>query len=208
MPFKNVVNVPNMLTLFRLILSPIMLPVLLVYLLPFNIVWINYCLAGLFVIFSITDFLDGFIARRYAQISSFGRLIDPMADKFLLYSTLVALLAVQKIFFVWVLILIGREFFILGLRLIALEHKFSVPVSILGKIKTVMQVAYLTVLIANPYHARSSTSITGWFSDYYVSPAWAATEALLMVAAVGMSLFSAYRYYVSFVSLYREQIND
>lgn len=204
MPFKNIFNVPNILTLIRLILSPIMLPILLVYLLPFNIISVNYVLAGLFLVFSITDFLDGFIARRYEQVSSFGRLVDPIADKFLIYSTLVALLAVQKVFFAWVLVLIGREFFILGLRILALEHKFSVSVSFFGKIKTVVQVAYLTVLIANPYHARSSTSILGWVNDYYVSPAWTATETLLMVLAVSMSLFSAYRYYKSFIQAYAQ----
>lgn len=177
---------------------------LLVYLLPYNIAWINYFLAGLFVLFSITDFLDGFIARRYELISSFGRLIDPIADKFLIYSTLVALLAVQKIFFAWVLILIGREFFILGLRLLALENKFAISVSMFGKIKTFVQVAYLTILIANPYHARGATSIMGWFTDYYLSPAWTATESLLMLAAVGMSIVSVYYYYKSFMDSYSQ----
>jgi CDP-diacylglycerol---glycerol-3-phosphate 3-phosphatidyltransferase len=204
MPLKNFVNVPNFLTLFRLVLSPIMLPILLVYLLPLNILWINLFLAGLFVLFSITDFLDGYIARRFSQVSSFGRILDPIADKFLIYSTLVALLAVQKIFFAWVLILIGREFFVLGLRLLALENKFSVQVSVFGKIKTCAQVLYLTVLIANPYHACGSTGIFCGLTDLYLSPGWNGAEFLLMVVAVGATIFSAYRYYKSFVASYTQ----
>ena len=205
MTFKDLVNVPNILTLIRLIVSPIMLPVLLVYLLPLNVFWINAALACLFGLFSITDFFDGYLARRYAQVSSFGRFLDPIADKFLIFSTLVALLAINKIFFIWVLILIGREFFVLGLRQMALENNLSIHVSWFGKIKTLFQVLYLTVLILNPYHTFAKTGLTSFMHDLYNAPGWTSLETLLMAGAVSMTLVSAERYYHAFVVLYAQQ---
>ena len=205
MKFQEVVNIPNILTLIRLIISHIMLPVLLVYLLPLNVFWINVILAGLFGLFSITDFFDGYLARSYAQVSSFGRFLDPIADKFLILSTLVALLAVNKIFFVWVLILIGREFFVLGLRQMALENNFSIHVSWFGKIKTVFQLCYVTVLILNPYHTFARTGLTSLMHDLYDAPGWTCLENLLMLCAITMTLVSAERYYNAFVVQYAQQ---
>jgi CDP-diacylglycerol--glycerol-3-phosphate 3-phosphatidyltransferase len=209
MSLKEILTLPNILTLIRLILSPIMLPVLLVYLLPLNIFWINCLLAGLFFLFSITDFFDGFLARRYGLVSSFGRFLDPIADKFLMFSTFVALLAINKIFFVIVLICIGREFFVLGLRQMALEHQFSVPVSWLGKIKTLFQVFYLTVVILNPCHTLSYHGISRVVRDMYHAPGWTSLETLLMIIVVIMTLMSAQQYYRSFlVSLARLNNNQ
>ena len=172
MQFNTIINFPNTLTLVRLVLSPLMLPFLLVYLLPFNSTWLNIVLALLFCLFSVTDFLDGFLARRYGQVSSFGRFLDPIADKFLVFSTLVALLAVGKVYFVIVLIFVGREFFVLSLRQLALENKFSVHVSMLGKIKTVLQLAYITILILNPYHTLGNPGLSGWLHELYTAPVW------------------------------------
>jgi len=176
-----------------------MLPVLFVYLLPFNVFWINCSLAVLFVLFSLTDFFDGFLARRYEKVSSFGRFLDPIADKFLIYSALIALLAINKIFFVWVLVLIGREFFVLGLRQIALENNFSIQVSWLAKCKTLFQTMYLTVLIANPFHTLSRAGFSRCISDLYRSPVWTSIEMLLLILAVSTSILSAMRYYQAFL---------
>jgi CDP-diacylglycerol--glycerol-3-phosphate 3-phosphatidyltransferase len=202
MSFKDHVNVPNVLTLIRLVLSPVLLPVLLVYLLPLNIFWINCFLAALFALFSLTDFLDGYLARRYAQVSSFGRFLDPIADKFLIFSTLVALLAINKIFFVWVLILIGREFFVLGLRQIALESNLVIHVSWLGKLKTLCQVLYITILIINPFHTPSRAGLSRLVADMYNAPGWTALETLWMGIAVAMAIISAQQYYQAFLMQY------
>ena len=182
-------NVPIILTLVRLILSPILLPLLLVYLLPFNSVYFNYPLAGLFILFGLTDFFDGYLARKLQQETRTGRVLDPIADKFLIYSTLVALLAVSKIYFFWVIILIGREFFVMGLRLFAMEHHIQANVSVFGKLKTVVQMLYLVVAIANPYQSLGLFAAGGW--NLF--------EAILLVLALFTSLFSAWRYYVAFV---------
>ncbi len=184
-----------------------MLPVLVVYILPLNIFWINCSLAGLFVLFSLTDFFDGLLARRYEQVSSFGRFLDPIADKFLVYSVLIALLAINKLFFVWVLVLIGREFFVLGLRQIALENNFSIQVSWLAKCKTLFQTMYLTILIANPFHTLSRSEFSRCIADLYRSPIWTSVEMLLLVLAVSMSIISAMRYYQHFIVSYIEHKN-
>jgi CDP-diacylglycerol--glycerol-3-phosphate 3-phosphatidyltransferase len=202
MKLKNIFNLPNILTLIRLVLSPVMLPVLFVYILPLNVFWMNYLLAGLFGLFSITDLFDGFLARRYQQVSSLGRFLDPIADKFLVYSALIALLTINKIFFVWVLILIGREFFVLGLRQIALEHNFSIQVSWFAKFKTLFQTLYITVLVANPFHTLSRSELSRFISDLYRAPVWTSIETFLLVLAVSLSLFSAMRYYQAFLANY------
>lgn len=192
--FKDV-NLPNWLTIIRLVVSPLALPLLLVYFLPHNILWLNIGLAFLFVLFGLTDFFDGYLARRYDQETSLGKMLDPIADKFLVYSTLVALLAAGKIFFYWVIIFIGREFFVMGLRTIALEHKLSVPVSFLGKVKTFFQMVLLTWIIVNPYQQ------CGW----RVHPGWNGGEFFLLVMTLALAVISAQHYYTAFITAYMDQ---
>ncbi len=193
------INVPTTLTLFRLIFSPIFLPILIVYLLPLNVFLINVALAITFFLFSLTDFLDGYLARYLNQNTLIGRVLDPIADKFLIYATLIALLAAQKIFFVWVIIFIGREFFVMGLRLLALEHRFTLRVVWFSKLKTLIQMAYLTMVIVNPYRDISTTISASLFNQI---------EKGLLATALFLSIWTAYRYYINFVrtlKLHQEQ---
>lgn len=190
--FKH--NVPNFLTIIRLVCSPLFLPLLIVYLLPYNLFWLNCVIAVFFCLFALTDFFDGYLARKFNQETALGRVLDPIADKFLLYATLVALLAAHKLFFYWVILFIGREFFMMGLRHIALENNFSVPVSILGKIKTAFQMAMICVIILNPYQALGLTGALGWNG----------TELLLILVALGLSLGSAKQYYHLFMRVWKE----
>ncbi len=187
-------NFPTILTLVRLIVSPLVLPVLLVYLLPLNVFWINGVLAGLFAALSLTDFFDGYLARKYNQETTLGKLLDPLADKFLTYSALIALLAANKMYFYWVVLLIGREFFIMGLRAIALEHKCSIPVSSLAKLKTFMLMACITFIILNPYQHLLFQAVR-----------WNGAEFALVCMALLLSLLSAQQYYVEFMRCYRER---
>ncbi len=137
-----VVNFPTILTLSRLILSPLIMPLLLITFLPVNRLEINFVLAIIFLGFSVTDFLDGYLARHFSQETALGKLLDPIADKFLVYSTLIALVHTHKLYFFWAIIIIGREFFVMGLREIALHHGFNVSVSTAGKLKTVIQILF------------------------------------------------------------------
>lgn len=183
-------TLPNLLTLSRLVASSVCLPFILVYFLPLHTVWINSSLAMLFVAVSLTDFFDGYFARRYSLESDLGKLLDPIADKFLLYATLTALLAAGKIFFAWVIILVGREFFIMGLRHIALSRHFTIPVSSMGKYKTALQMICLTFIIINPYQ---TLGLTGAFW-------WNGIEVCLLLCTSSVSLISAYHYYVRFIT--------
>jgi len=182
-----------------------MLPVLLVYLLPLNNLWINISLAVLFVLFSLTDFFDGYLARKYSQVTALGKILDPIADKCLVYSVLIALLAINKIFFIWVIILIGRDFFMMALRQVALEHGFSISVFLLGKIKTVIQLCFLTVLIVNPFHSLHDGALSVWIADFWKAPRWMAVEGVLLLATVGLALVSAQSYYRAFIGQFLKQ---
>jgi len=204
----HIFTLPNFLTFVRFIISPIMLPILLVYLLPINTIWINGGLAGLFILFSSTDFFDGYLARKYRQVSTIGKILDPIADKCLTYSVLIALLAIHKIFFIWVIILIGRDFFMMALRQVALEHGFSLPVSFLGKIKTVVQLAFLTVIILNPYHSLEDAGLSGWIADFWKAPRWMAVEGVLLVATIIFALYTLHDYYRAFIKKFLQQKNS
>jgi CDP-diacylglycerol--glycerol-3-phosphate 3-phosphatidyltransferase len=182
-------NIPLALTLFRLIVSPLILPLFLVAFLPLNNLFVNSLLAILFLFFGITDFLDGYLARRFGQETRAGKLLDPIADKFLVYSTLVALLAVHKLFFYWVILLIGRELFVMGLRMIALEQQIQVPVSQAGKLKTMLQIVCLAFIIFNPYQSYG-------FSE---APIFNGIETVLLASALFLSITSAYNYMMRFI---------
>ena len=191
---KQQITLPTKLTIVRLVFSPLFLPVLLAYLLPYNSLHVNGLLSFLFVLLSVTDFFDGYLARRLDQETMLGKFLDPMADKFLFLSVLVGLLAANKIFFYWVIVFIGREFFILGLRIFALEHRISVPVSWRGKIKTAAQMMYVVVAIINPYHHH-------FFFDAVI---FNSLEVFLLAVALLATWWSAYYYYKSFIAAYRE----
>ncbi len=188
----NKLNIPTALTLFRLIASPLVMPMLFVYALPANILWINLVLAFLFVLLSMTDFFDGYLARKYNQETVVGRMLDPLADKFLMYSAFIGLLAAGKIYFYWVVILIGREFFIMGLRYVALEFSVTVSVSLLGKIKTALQMVCIAVIIANPYQQLG------------LQETFNIVEMGLLIVSTAFSVMSAIVYYDDFMKMVRE----
>lgn len=186
-------SLPMLLTFIRLIGSPIILPFFLVYLLPYNLFWLNCGLATLFSLFGLTDFFDGYLARKYHQVTQKGAMLDHVADKFLIYSTLIALVAAHKLYFFWAIIWIGREFFIMALRQIALENNFSITVSSYGKLKTVAQISCLAFVILNPHHACYVSLFT-----------WNITELTLLIVATALSVGSAYNYF----SLFIQQLNN
>lgn len=187
------VNFPTSLTLARLILSPLVMPILLITFLPANNVGLNCCLAITFALLGLTDFFDGYLARQRGQETHLGRILDPIADKFLVYSTLIALVHSQKLFFYWAIVIIGREFFVMGLREIALCHGFNVPVAFIGKLKTVFQMILLTFVILNPAQHLAAKA-----------PFWNATEALLLAATLFLTTYSALIYTRDFVHRWRQ----
>jgi CDP-diacylglycerol--glycerol-3-phosphate 3-phosphatidyltransferase len=187
MSHKNI-SLPMLLTYIRLIGAPLVLPFFIVYLSPYNIFWVNSALALLFFSFGLTDFFDGYLARKYNQVTTTGALLDHVADKFLLYSTLVALVAAHKLYFIWAILWIGREFFIMTLRQISLEHNFSITVSSYGKLKTSAQIMCMTWIILNPSHTYYFSALT-----------WNSIELILLLMGTALSLGSAYHYFTVFM---------
>lgn len=114
---------------------------------------LNWVAAWTFVAASITDFFDGYIARRRNIVTVFGSFLDPIADKFLVISSLIMLLALERLHVLIVLVLVLREMYITALRLLAMEKGLSVPVGALGKWKTATQMVGIPMLMAyaNPF---------------------------------------------------------
>lgn len=136
-------NLPNKLTLFRIILVPIMviIPLLNIQGAWLGIPYIYWIINLIFIIASITDKLDGTIARKTNQVTNFGKFADPLADKILVLSAMLLLVEFGKLPS-WVpIIILAREFIVSGYRLIAIEQGGNViAASIYGKIKTVTQI--------------------------------------------------------------------
>ena len=136
-------NLPNKLTIFRVIL----VPVFLIFLLgPFGY-WSNIVAAIVFIVASATDMLDGYIARKYNMITNFGKFMDPLADKLLVCSALIALVDFDKVAAWIVIIIIAREFIISGFRLIAADNGVVIAASYWGKFKTTFQMIMIILLI-------------------------------------------------------------
>ena len=136
-------NLPNVLTVLRILLVPVLVAALL------QEAGAGDTLAAIvFVLASFTDLLDGWIARRRKSESTFGKLMDPLADKLLVVAALVSLVSRDRLQ-AWVaMVIIAREFAVTGLRQLAMEEGHVIPASIWGKLKTVTQIAMVLVLIA------------------------------------------------------------
>ena len=138
-------NLPNKLTLMRVIMIPFFIVFLLVPITPYN----NWIALAIFVIASLTDFLDGYIARKYKLVTNFGKFMDPLADKLLVCSALICLVELEKIPAWMVILIIAREFIISGFRLIASDNGIVIAASYWGKFKTTFQMIMVVVLMLN-----------------------------------------------------------
>jgi CDP-diacylglycerol--glycerol-3-phosphate 3-phosphatidyltransferase len=152
-------NLPNAVTLSRIFLVPVLVTLLLTkYSAPIA--------ASVFLAASLTDFLDGYLARSRNQVTTLGMLLDPLADKLLVSSAFISLVQLQIVAAWMVVIIIGREFAVTGLRSIAASHGFTIDASELGKLKMGAQVAAITLLILGGEYAIFAT--TGRVALYMV----------------------------------------
>ena len=138
-------NLPNKLTVFRILCIPLFVVFMLVNTVPYN----NYIAVGIFIVASLTDMLDGKIARKYNLVTNFGKFMDPLADKMLVSSAFICLVAQNKIAAWIVIVIIAREFIISGFRLVASDNGVVIAANYWGKFKTVSQMAMIIVLIAD-----------------------------------------------------------
>lgn len=142
-------NLPNSLALFRVILAPLFFWLLIGA--PFGNIhqsWINYFAALVFVIASVTDFFDGYIARTWNQKTKFGAIIDPLADKMLTLAGFLGLMLISRANPWAIYLILIREFFITGFRTVMASDGVEVAASMAGKVKTVFQmiaIGFLTM---------------------------------------------------------------
>src|SRR5512138_3646754 len=151
MPSENkqaILNLPNILTLMRIAAIP-----LLAFLLLSPSREAGFWAAALFAVASITDWLDGYLARRMGIVTIFGKFLDPIADKLIVMAALIMILPFDRVPAWMVLVILGREIIITGLRGIASTEGIVIAASELGKFKTIFQiVAILGLLLHYDYH--------------------------------------------------------
>ncbi|TCS42603.1 CDP-diacylglycerol--glycerol-3-phosphate 3-phosphatidyltransferase [Reinekea marinisedimentorum] len=174
-------NIPNLLTLLRLVLIPVCV---ITYYLPFD--WAYMTTAVLFTVAAVTDWFDGYLARKWDQTTPFGAFLDPVADKLIVAAALVIL--VESHHTIWLtipaVIIIGREIVISALRewMAELGSRSSVAVNNLGKIKTTVQMIAIVVLLSQAPGTLLSTVglvslqvasvLTLWSMIVYLKAAW------------------------------------
>lgn len=143
-------NVPNRLTILRVCMIPLFIIAMLWERPPYS----DYIAGGIFIAACITDFFDGYIARKYNWITNFGKFMDPLADKLLVCAALICFVAIKNCPMpVWiVIIIISREFIISGFRLVAAEKNIVISASKWGKVKTATQMIMSILLIFNFTH--------------------------------------------------------
>lgn len=142
-------NLANKLTMFRVVLIPFFVFFMLAPIFGENRVIADLIALVIFVVASLTDLLDGKIARKYNLVTNFGKFMDPLADKLLVCSALICLVAMDRLAAWMVVIIIAREFIISGFRLIAADNNVVIAASMWGKYKTTFQMAMVILLILN-----------------------------------------------------------
>lgn len=186
MKLTSLLNLPNSLAISRILMAPLMLWVILT---PeaftdngIHITWAHYTAALIFVLASVTDFFDGYIARELDQITMAGKILDPLADKMLVVAAFLGLMMVGEASPWAIYIIIVREMFITGLRTVAIGQGIDVSASWAGKVKTVVQMIAIGFLLMH----------------------WPFGE-LLLWGAVAITLYSGAEYLVAFGRSIKEQ---
>ena len=171
-------TVPTMLTLLRIVLIPVLV---LVFYLPWK--WTNFAAALVFAFASVTDWLDGWIARRWNQYSAFGAFLDPVADKLMVATALFLIVQSHpsKWMALWAAVIVGREIAVSALRewMAEIGQRAKVAVATVGKVKTVVQMVALTMLLYQvPWLGLPVFTIGEW----------------LLAAAALLTLWSGFEY--------------
>ena len=173
-------NLPNSLTLSRIFLTPLLVVVLLTRMEGKELYG-----ALIFVIAALTDFFDGYFARRRNQVTTIGKLLDPIADKLLVTSAFISLVELRLAPAWMVVIIVGREFAVSGIRSIAASQGYIMPANWYGKTKTVVQIFTIVVLIV---------------ADTYKEH-WLLFGRFLLWSTMAISLISAASYLITFLRL-------
>ncbi len=168
---SSVLNLPNLLTAFRIFLVPLVVVVLLT---EFHFEkWFFFnreeLAVSIFLLASLTDLLDGYIARKRNQVTTLGQLLDPIADKLLIASVLISLVEMQLVPAWVVVVIVGREFGVTGIRMVAAIHQVAIAAGILGKWKMVVEVTSITLIIWGNQRGWGWVKLTGQGLLYFVA---------------------------------------
>lgn len=180
-------SLPNLLTISRIVVIPVIF--LSVYI---NTVWWSLLAAVLFIIASITDYFDGYLARARGEVSAFGRLLDPIADKLLVTSALVVLLAkpdmlVTRLSLIPIIVILCRELLVSGLREFLREVNVGMPVTRLAKWKTGFQMTALSMMLLKGF----------WF--------WGGIGEILLWIAGVLTFITGYQYFQKSLDYIRKE---
>ena len=191
-------NLPNSLTVLRIFFVPLLIAVLLTKS-PNVELWgfpMHFEFWGVLILLlaAATDWADGYLARRRLEVTTLGILLDPIADKLLISAAFISLVGMQLVPAWMVVIIIGREFTVLGLRNIASAEGFTIAASLLGKTKMVLQVCAVAVLIINAQHPAQ--------------PLLNRLALLLLWLVVISALVSAAQYFLRFWSQLDDRIKQ
>jgi CDP-diacylglycerol--glycerol-3-phosphate 3-phosphatidyltransferase len=147
-------NLPNLLTILRIFFVPLLVAALVQegFWLPVPFVSRQFLALTIFLVAAATDILDGYLARRWQQITTVGTLLDPIADKLLISAALVSLVQIRQVPAWMVILIIGREFAVSGLRSIAAAEGYTIKASELGKTKTAMQVLAISLVMISIHY--------------------------------------------------------
>ena len=154
-------NLPNKLTVLRVLLIPFFVFFLMTDYAGEASKWIAL---AIFVAASLTDWFDGFLARKYKLVTAFGKFMDPLADKLLVSAALICMIGLSRIDAVTVLVIISREFIISGFRFVAVEKGVVIAAGYWGKVKTTAQMVTVIFLIVNQESLHLVTTGMVWFT--------------------------------------------
>jgi CDP-diacylglycerol--glycerol-3-phosphate 3-phosphatidyltransferase len=178
------INLPTWITIVRIFLTPILVVVLMTRVTAFEPIGLSWQMIGaaVFLLASATDYLDGWLARRRRQVTTLGILLDPIADKLLTSAAFISLvqIGVAPAWMVW--IIVGREFAVDGLRMIASAQGIAIGASVWGKYKTVSQVVAIVLLILG----------------YQYLGQWNVAGDIALMVVVALATFSAADYFLKF----------
>ena len=178
-------NTPNKLTVLRALLVPVLIFFLLVDVIPSRFLW-ALCI---FIIASVTDHLDGQLARKNNQITDFGKFLDPLADKMLVMSTFICFVELGVVNAVPVIIILMREFIVTSIRLVAMTSGKVIAANIWGKVKTVTQITcIITILLSQCMLEAKRFKFN--FNFNFISQ----LNEILVWIAVAVTLYSGYLY--------------
>lgn len=183
-------NLPNSLTILRILLAPVFFVLQLS-----TQLWSSYAAAAVFLVAAFTDLLDGYLARKYSTSTSFGKFMDPLADKILVSTAFIAFLSQDYIDAWMVGLIIFREFFITGLRLLAVNEGQMILPTRTAKMKTVFQMTAIAVVLVHQ-SVISTLAYCQMYDIYGLEHALRVFIEVLMVIATFLTVWTGVVYVV------------